>query len=64
LIDRMIALGMDMDSLHWYTDLRKYGSFPHGAYGLGLERLVCYLGGVENIRDAIGFPRWHQSCVC
>lgn len=64
LISRMIALGMDVDCMQWYTDLRKYGSFPHGGYGLGLERLVCYLGGIENIRDAIGFPRWHQSCLC
>ena len=43
--------------LDWYRDLRRYGSVPHAGFGLGLERLVLYITGMENIRDAIPFPR-------
>ena len=46
----------------WYLDLRRYGSVPHAGYGLGFERLVCYVTGVANIRDAIAFPRYPGSC--
>lgn len=42
----------------WYLDLRKFGSVPHSGYGLGFERLVCYVTGIENIREAIAFPRY------
>ena len=45
------------DELWWYQDLRRYGSVPHAGFGLGLERLVLYVTGMENIRDAIPFPR-------
>ena len=45
------------DELSWYRDLRRYGTVPHAGFGLGLERLVLYLTGMENIRDAIPFPR-------
>jgi asparaginyl-tRNA synthetase len=41
----------------WYMDLRKYGSVPHAGFGLGFERLVCYVTGIENIREAIAYPR-------
>ena len=44
-------------ALDWYRDLRRYGTVPHAGFGLGLERLVLYLTGMENIRDAIPFPR-------
>ena len=47
---------------HRYLDLRRYGSVPHAGYGLGFERLVCYVTGVANIRDAIAFPRYPGSC--
>lgn len=50
--------------LDWYTDLRKMGSVPHGGFGLGMERLVCYLAGLENIREASAFPRWVGRCDC
>ena len=46
----------------WYLDLRRYGSVPHAGYGLGFERLVCYVTGVENIREAIAYPRFPSSC--
>ena len=45
------------DELWWYRDLRRYGSVPHAGFGLGLERLLLYVTGMENIRDAIPFPR-------
>ena len=45
------------EELWWYRDLRRYGSAPHAGFGLGLERLVLYVTGMENIRDAIPFPR-------
>jgi asparaginyl-tRNA synthetase len=44
-------------ALDWYRDLRRYGSVPHAGFGLGLERLVLYITGMENIRDVIPFPR-------
>tara|TARA_B100000214_G_scaffold363930_1_gene329953 strand:- start:499 stop:966 length:468 start_codon:yes stop_codon:yes gene_type:complete len=43
--------------LWWYRDLRKYGTVPHAGFGLGFERLVQYVSGMENIRDTIPFPR-------
>ncbi|KAJ4291199.1 asparaginyl-tRNA synthetase [Kalmusia sp. IMI 367209] len=51
-------------SLEWYLDLRRYGSVPHGGFGLGFDRLLCYLSGVANIRDVVSFPRWHKRCDC
>ncbi|KAF2864643.1 hypothetical protein BDV95DRAFT_555765 [Massariosphaeria phaeospora] len=47
-------------SLQWYLDLRRYGSVPHGGFGLGFDRLLCYLSGAANIRDVVSFPRWHK----
>jgi asparaginyl-tRNA synthetase len=55
---KMHALNMRKADYDWYLDLRRYGSVPHAGYGLGFERLVCMVTGVENIRDAIGFPRY------
>ena len=45
------------DELWWYRDLRKYGTVPHAGFGLGFERLLSYITGMENIRDVIPFPR-------
>ena len=45
------------DELWWYRDLRRYGTVPHAGFGLGLERLLLYITGMDNIRDAIPFPR-------
>lgn len=55
---RMAEMGVEEPPLKWYLDLRKYGSVPHAGFGLGFERLVMYVTGLENIRDAIPFPRW------
>lgn len=57
LTERIKEMDMDEKELQWYLDLRKFGSVPHAGFGLGLERLVMYLTGMENIRDVIAFPR-------
>jgi asparaginyl-tRNA synthetase len=57
---------MDADmkkELWWYRDLRRYGSVPHAGFGLGLERLVLYITGMENIRDVTPYPRVRHSAT-
>jgi asparaginyl-tRNA synthetase len=58
LLAKMEKLDLDPEDYWWYLDLRRFGSVPHAGYGLGFERLVCYVTGVENIREAIAFPRY------
>ncbi len=57
LQQRMVELGIDPAGLWWYLDSRRWGSCPHAGFGLGFERLIMYLTGMENIRDVIPFPR-------
>lgn len=57
LEQRLDDLKLDKESYWWYLDLRRYGSVPHAGFGLGFERLVQFATGVDNIRDAIPFPR-------
>ena len=57
LIDRAKKKGMNLDEYYWYLELRKFGSAPHSGFGLGFERLVQFVTGMENIRDVIPFPR-------
>ncbi len=57
LVDNMKAKGLDPASYWWYLDLRRFGSAPHAGFGLGFERLLRYVTGIENIRDVIPFPR-------
>ena len=54
---RFEEMGLDKEEYSWYRDLRKYGTVPHAGFGLGFERLVSYVTGVQNIRDVIAFPR-------
>jgi len=54
--------GPDEAGLRWYTELRKWGSVPHGGFGMGFDRLLCYLTAVENIREVVSFPRWVGRC--
>ena len=57
LISRMKELDMPLENYDWYLDLRKYGSCVHSGFGLGFERAIMYLTGMQNIRDVIPFPR-------
>jgi len=57
LVENMNAKGLDPAAYWWYLDLRRYGSAPHSGFGLGFERLMRYVTGIENIRDVIPFPR-------
>ncbi len=57
LEQKMCACGIDPQSLWWYLDSRRWGSCPHAGFGLGFERLLMYVTGMENIRDVIPFPR-------
>jgi len=50
------------NSLDWYLDLRRWGCAPHGGFGLGFDRLMCYLTGVQTIHDTTAFPRWYGRC--
>ena len=62
LINRMKELNMDLKEYLWYLDLRKYGSVEHSGFGLGFERAIMYLTGMQNIRDVIPFPRTPKNC--
>ncbi len=57
LKNRMEKKGIDVEEYYWYLELRKFGSAPHSGFGLGFERLVQFVTGMENIRDVIPFPR-------
>lgn len=52
------------NSLSWYMDLRRWGCPPHGGFGLGFDRLLSYLTGVQNVRDVVPFPRHFERCDC
>ncbi len=57
LVRRMKECGMDLEEYGWYVDLRRFGSVPHGGFGLGFERTLMYVTGMENIRDVCLCPR-------
>ncbi|AUD66089.1 asparagine--tRNA ligase [Tenericutes bacterium MZ-XQ] len=59
---RMEEMHVPKEDLEWYLDLRRYGGCVHAGYGMGFERLIMYLSGVENIRDVIPFPRTPKNC--
>ncbi|WP_288847719.1 asparagine--tRNA ligase [uncultured Sneathia sp.] len=61
LVKIMKEKGLNIDNYEWYLDLRKYGSVPHSGFGLGFERMLMYVTGVENIRDVLPFPRTNKS---
>ena len=62
LLKRMKDLNMPIEEYTWYLDLRKYGSCNHAGFGLGFERALMYLTGMQNIRDVIPFPRTPKNC--
>ncbi len=59
---RMDEMGMSKEGMEWYLKLRQYGGCYHSGFGMGFERLIMYLTGIENIRDAIPYPRTPGSC--
>lgn len=62
LIAAMEARKMNIDEIDWYVNLRRYGTCIHSGFGMGFERLLIYLTGVDNIRDVIPFPRTPRNC--
>ncbi|MFG1175281.1 asparagine--tRNA ligase [Erwiniaceae bacterium CAU 1747] len=54
---RLAEMGLNKEDYWWYRDLRRYGTVPHSGFGLGFERLIAYVTGVQNVRDVIAFPR-------
>ncbi len=62
LLNRMSEMHVDSKEIDWYLDTRRYGGCIHSGFGMGFERLVMYLTGIENIRDAIPFPRTPKNC--
>lgn len=57
LDQRIAAHGLPMEAFSWYRDIRKYGSFPHAGFGLGIERTVAWICGLKHVRETIPFPR-------
>ena len=62
LLSRMSQLNIDPSGIDWYLDTRRYGGCVHSGFGMGFERLIMYLTGVENIRDVIPYPRTPKNC--
>jgi len=62
LLLRAEVMGVDTKAVDWYLNLRKFGGCYHSGFGMGFERLIIYLTGIENIRDVIPFPRTPGSC--
>ena len=62
LLKRMEELHVDKEPIDWYLDTRRYGGNIHSGFGMGFERLIMYLTGVENIRDVIPYPRTPKNC--
>ena len=62
IIERAKSMNVDLDTVDWYINLRKFGGCYHSGFGMGFERLIMYLTGVENIRDVIAFPRTPGNC--
>ncbi|MGC8654920.1 MAG: asparagine--tRNA ligase [Thermoplasmata archaeon] len=57
LIQRIISNGLNPEDYEWYIDLRKYGSVPHAGFGLGIDRLITWMAGLDHIKNAVPFPR-------
>ena len=62
LMKRIEELGVNQEAIDWYMNLRRYGGCYHSGFGMGFERLLMYLTGIENIRDSIPFPRTPGNC--
>lgn len=63
LLQRIDECGLRREDYEWYCDLRRYGSCTHSGFGLGVERMLRYITGVENIRDVIAYPRTPKNIM-
>ncbi|MFD1803026.1 asparagine--tRNA ligase [Mixta tenebrionis] len=63
LDQRLNEMGLNKEDYWWYRDLRRYGTVPHSGFGLGFERLIAYVTGVQNVRDVIPFPRTPRNAT-
>jgi asparaginyl-tRNA synthetase len=57
LLQRIIDKGLDPEEYDWYLDLRRFGSVTHSGFGMGVERMMRFITGIDNIRDVIAYPR-------
>ena len=57
LMQKLVAHKLPQEAFDWYLDLRKFGSVPHGGFGMGIERCVAWICGIEHVRETIPFPR-------
>lgn len=64
LEDSIKECNLEKEDYAFYLDLRRYGTVPHAGFGLGFERMVMLLTGIENIREAIPYPRYPGKCDC
>ena len=62
LLKRMKEMNVSRENIEWYLDTRRYGGCIHSGFGMGFERLIMYLIGIDNIRDVIPFPRTPKNC--
>ena len=62
LLERMEQMNVAKDCIDWYLDTRRYGGCVHSGFGMGFERLIMYLTGIDNIRDVIPYPRTPRNC--
>ena len=62
LLSRMKELDMKVEEYEWYLDLRRYGTCKRSGFGIGFERLIMYITGIDNIRDVIPYPRYDKCC--
>jgi asparaginyl-tRNA synthetase len=62
LLERIKELHVDISNMDWYLDTRRYGGCVHSGFGMGFERLIMYLTGIDNIRDSIPYPRTPKNC--
>ena len=62
LLKNLEAHDIPLEEYQWYVDTRKYGSVPHSGFGLGFERMIMFVTGLQNIRDVIPFPRTPGNC--
>jgi asparaginyl-tRNA synthetase len=60
----MRANNVDEGEMEWYKDLRRWGSVPHGGFGLGFDRLIAYLAGIKNLKEVVAFPRMFGRSGC